>query len=366
MLSANGRILQLDGTGMTPVSGVRIDANGKPVREYTKDILRVGAVVRNTIGQRVTFTEELVNSILDTFQKMSAKGIRVPIQAGHNFDPELTRGYVLSLWRDGEFLRSRVEMIGEDGIALTSTQDVSVYVDEKHERDGTVFPNALLHVACTPVPQVTGLGKFAPIAASLSDRVFSTAKDGPTMDWKKIAALVGIDPTKYTDETGPAAVETAVSTLATEKRAIAASLEASKSEVGNLQLSVGRLSGNAPTVDQGVLNDLAEVTDSRLSGLVEGGHITPAQKDKFSRLFCGEKDKRPALCLSTSHATHAGLAGAIAASVIGILAEGKGKKLGEKTPAQGTPSAGDETGLSAADRKELNAELKQYAPSMTG
>lgn len=361
------RIFRLDAGDATPISGERTDAAGTKVRSFTKAILRAGAKVRNTKGEQVVISSELLDAISASYAAMTKAGIKVPIQAGHNTDADKTRGFVTGLFRNGDALYMSCDLIGADGIALASRSDVSVYVEPSHERDGTVYPNALTHVACTPVPQVTGLGEFTPLAASLAASVFSTApeKDDPAM-WKILAAILALDVSKLDDTTGPAAVEAKVRELHTNAAAIAASLTAEKKKVETLELSVGTLTAQvnkgAPQIDAGILDEYANLHEAKLTTLVEKRIITPAQKDKLAKLFCGEKGKRPALCLSKTAAEHAGLTDAVAASVISILSEGQAGSGGNgrsQTGNQGAPPAG-EGDLSAEDRKSVNDLISSY------
>ncbi len=344
----------------------KVDANGQPVQAYTKAILRAGATVRNVRGDQVTIQTGTLDAIAATFGKMIAAGIKVPVQAGHNFEPDKTRGWVTDVWREGDLLQARLEMIGDDGIALASRSDVSVYVDPSHERDGTVYTDALLHVACTPIPQVTGLGEFK-IAASLEPFVFSTdqpAKD-TTMNWKDLALILGIDPAKFDDTTGPAEVTKVAKAIVAEKTAIAASLAKANETVGTLQLSVTRLQAGETNVEPAILDELADLTTQQLDGLVSRRAITPAQKDKFAELFAGKSGARPVLCLSATAAKARGLPNSIAKSVIEILSLGAGSSVGGSKTGSQTPPAGNGSGdgdtLDADERKAFQDSVAAAA-----
>ena len=340
MLTANGQILQLSAPAAMAISAEGKDAHGNPVRSYTKIILRAGVTVRNTGGNQVTITGDMLDQIAKTYGEMKTGGIKVPIQLGHTDESDKTRGYVTDVWRDGNDLWAKTEMVGADGIMLASRSEVSVYVEPEREINGTKYRMALVHLACVPDPQVPGLGAFLPIAASLKGQVFTVPTQGKQpMSWKPLALILSLDVSKLNDETGPGAVEAATKSAVDARNAANAELSTIRTAHDALKLSASK---GAPAVDQDILDEHADIIGGKLDGLVSSGIVNPAQKDKLSKLFTGEKGKRPALCLSRAHATHAGLAEPIALSVISILAEGKGRKTGEKTGAQGSPSTGDE------------------------
>ncbi len=298
-----------------PIGSLRTDANGQPVRIYSKKILPAGKVYNG--GKAWEFSTADLDKIVATFHKMQADGISVPVQAGHNEDPDKTRGKVLDVWRDGNALYASVEMIGEDGIKLASVSDTSVYIEFKHERGGTVYENALVHLACTPVPAVPGLGNFEPLAAS----VYRPQEGKTNMDaLKTIATLLGIGGDNMDESSLMEAVKKAICEMQ-------AAVEASKTKADEKPAM-------SASVDSSVLDEYASLYDLKLSNLVEHGKISPDQKAKLSALFCGTSGKRSAVCLSATAAKAAGLDQAVALSVIDILNLAPAKKLGEKTGEQ--------------------------------
>lgn len=304
------------GLSSASVAGaIKLDANGQPVRSYTKKILHAGKVYNG--GKVWEFTTSDLDKIAATFQQMQKDGILVPVQSGHNMDADKTRGKVTDVWREGNDLYASVEMIGEDGIKLASRSDVSVYIEFKHERGGTVYENALVHLACTPEPAVPGLGNFEPMAAS----VYRPQEGNTNMDaWKHIAGMLGIN----TDGMDDAALVEAIKKAIGEMQAAVEASKAKPEEKPAMPASV----------DAAVLDEYANLIDLKLSNLVENGKITPDQKVKLSKVFCGETGKRPAVCLSLSAAKAAGADNAIALSVIDILNLAPAKKPGEKTAEQ--------------------------------
>lgn len=417
MFSPNGRILQLDSSAATATGSTRTDANGKPVRSYIKTILRAGVTVKNVAGQSVTITRDFLDSIAGTFKTMRAAGIKSPIQAGHTDSPDLTRGYVTDLFRDGDDLIAHAEMIGDDGIMLASRSDVSVYVDPEYEVGGHKYANALVHLACVPNPQVPGLGAFAPIAASLSGQVFRFSQDStsgikvgdrvrikgnPHMPGHKEGVVRLIDgnalgiefdampgmvhrwyvPDEVVKEDSkkeemkmsiswkPIAIKLSLDVTKLDDTTGPAAVEAAitaciaerdaaakslnEANTRNAALQLS-VSKGPSAIDPAMLDEYAELTSEKFGTLVEAGKITPAQKDKFVALFTGTAGKRPAICLSATAAKSVELPGAIANEIFGILSLSIGKKPGEKT--------GDQTNDAGADAKAAAASFASRVSS---
>lgn len=441
MLTARCQILQLSAPAAMAISAEGKDAHGNPVRSYSKIILRAGVTVRNTGGNQVTITTDMLDRIAATFGDMKAGSIKVPIQLGHTDEADKTRGYVNDVWRDGNDLWATTEMIGTDGIMLASRSEVSVYVEPEREINGKKYQMALVHLACVPDPQVPGLGAFLPIAASLSGNVFRLAMDmgdggdkavyavgdrvqvkpgrehnkmamgagtvkeigtpalgikfdgmaevhhwyvaaeiepaikpiaaslsgqvftvpsnqgTSAMNWKPLALVLSLDASKLTDETGPGAVEAAAKSLVDARNAAAAELSTLRAANDALKLSAS--AGAAPTVDAGILDEYANLTAQKFDALVADGKISPAQKDKFVSLCTGTAGARPALCLSVAAAKHAGLAAPIANEIISILSLSTGRKLGEKTGAQGRATDEDAVEAPGPDFAKL---VDSYIP----
>ena len=338
----NGKVLKC-GSGASAFSAIGAetkDANGIPVRKYIKQGLRTGRVFSSTGAFDVT--PAFLDKVVTTFQAMRAKGIKVPVQAGHNMDPEKTRGYVEDVYRDGDRLMFSVSMIGADSIALASRSEVSVFIESEFSVDGTTYTDALIHLACVPDPAVPNLGGFVRIAASRGQEPQQTpvyTARSTIMDWKDLAKILGLDVSGLDDTTGPERVKAALAELVSEKNKtveMQASLTAAQSEAtaAKSELATLKASRGTPEIDADVLEESAANVASQIDGLHVAGKINAAQKTALSDLLVGKEGNRPKLCLSRKAATHAGLPARIADGVLAVFGAATPITRGEKTGSQ--------------------------------
>ena len=312
------------------------DDNGQPHRKYIKDLVRIG-----TWSHR-NGTTEITEADIDhwalTFAAMKAEGVGVTIPGGENphenqDNADANRGQVLDMYREGDRLVGVLELIGSDGIVAASRADVSIAtIPELKTGKGTVYKNAITHVALTPVPVVSGLGKFK-IAASrggtVSVPVLRLAQEY-AMDWKKIAQACGLDPATLTDETAEDAIIKAVSGMTASVKAAPKpeELKAAREELATLKLT----RKDAPEPDPVLVRLSAENREMKLSRLVSEGRITPAEKDAHAAIWIGAENAGLKLSLDTR-------GDGMFAATIDALSKREPMKLGGKTGGQGTALA---------------------------
>jgi len=331
-------VLELAST--SHLAGATIDANGVPHKTYTKDLIRTGTWTMPANGHSFTVTGDDLIHWAKQHDSMLANGFEVPTPDGHTDDAAKNMGFVRGMFVDGDTLKASIELIGDDAIQAASRNYVSIYVPESvKDGKGNVYPNAIAHVAMTPIPVIEGQGGFVPIAASRGGSpkvpVYRLSLEGNTMnpELAKVCAAMGI--TDATDDAGASAAILAAlqamkpaATAAAGVPALQASLAQVKAENASLKLA------RTPDVDPDVLEESALSVNDKFDALVATGKITPAVRLKLGLVLIGSEGARPALCLSMKAAKSAGFAGPLARAVADALMENDPVKLGEQTKRQ--------------------------------
>lgn len=144
--------------------------DGVPVRRFVKDVIRVGNYrMPNGNGIKVD-AARLSHWVAETKRYMrNGNAVSIPKVHDTTGDPDLNRGWVEDLWVDGDTLRARVRMIGEDAIKAAARSYVSLFSPPKFtDGAGVKYEWPILHVALTTMPVVPGQDGFLPIAASMA------------------------------------------------------------------------------------------------------------------------------------------------------------------------------------------------------
>ncbi len=150
-----------------PIGTTRAEG-GQPVRRFRKELIRVGQFTKEATDQKFEVSLAHLNHWAETFGRMRAAGVKVPVPAGHTADPERNRGYLIDCFRDGDRLIGILDLIGQDGIALAGRSDVSIYAEPSwKDGAGNTYEWPILHVALVTDPVIPGLAGFEPLAASL-------------------------------------------------------------------------------------------------------------------------------------------------------------------------------------------------------
>jgi hypothetical protein len=333
------------------LTGARIDANGQPVKSYTKDLIRDGEWVLPKTGDRFQVTPELREHWVAEFDRMTANGVKVPVPNGHTVDAVKNYGYVTRLFNDGDTLFMGVDIIGEEGIKATSSTEVSVFVPPSVTGGkGEVYPRAIAHVALTPIPVVSGQGKFIPdvpyvtIAASRDSKpenvpVYRLANsNGDSTVNENLMAIckaLGIDASGMKDD-----AEATAAIMAKIQGAEAAQKDATKAK--DAAVAAARdataalaLAREGPKFTH--LETKAVRTSRRmaLDAVVAGGHVTLACAKALSTIIAPDGD---AIALSLTPDLDAMVDGVVAA-----LKLNDPKVLGEQTRAQSAVALSRET-----------------------
>ncbi len=287
---------------------------------YRKELIRVGQYVKDSIGLAFEVTRETLKHWVDTFDRWTANGNKVPIPLGHGAadKPEANQGWVKQMVVDGDSLFGTMELKDRQ---LALTTDVSIFVPGEHvDGRGNKYTQPIAHVALCTDPVIPGLKGFEQLSLSLGDS---------QVDKKKVAKLLGL--AEDTDEAG----------------ILAAIVKATK-KAPDKSLALTTTS----TPASGALVKL--VVDNRnikVGALVKAGVITPAIETAIKEQYT----KAEPLALSLSGGWDDGFD-----FLVRILTENKTVPLGEKSAAQllelaNTRAQGEQNPI-AADVNRRRAE----------
>jgi hypothetical protein len=151
-----------------------------PVAYLEKDVIECGNYVHPITKQRFDVDEKRLDHWAKNVNDMIAAGLEIPTPVDHaetqlartqHDDPYVSAddnlGFVVGARRVGDRLRLTHQVIGDDAVAKAMRNRASVlvlpeYIDEK----GRKWTDCIVHSAYTPMPVVSGMGEFLPIAAS--------------------------------------------------------------------------------------------------------------------------------------------------------------------------------------------------------
>ena len=327
------------GVSLRAASALSID--GVPSRVLVKDIIIAGDWVHPSTGQDVEVSAERLERWASTFAAMSANGVKVYVPLGHTSDPGRNVGWVEDMWVEGNKLMARMRIIGEDGILAAARNHVSIMaVPELKDGKGNVYKDAIVHVALTPEPVISGQEDF--IAASRGTGnvpVLRLACGGAKMPgYKKIAEKLGLA-IEVDDDAAEAAIVAKIEEMLGKMKTMEEEMSKGKA-----------LAASRREVTDEVLSLARENRTMKLDRLVQAGKITPAVAKGLGDAMIGADGS--ALRLSLSGTTPDNFDG-----VLKALDELEPRALGEKTKAQGVELArgGD------ADSEKRQRELaKEY------
>ncbi|HQU42146.1 MAG TPA: hypothetical protein PK867_05015 [Pirellulales bacterium] len=142
---------------------------GQPLRRFVKEIIRAGRYVKDADGQAFSVTPEMLDRFAASTSSYLKAGNKIPMPVTHTDDPEANRGWVRDVYRDGDSLYATCDLVGEDGIRLAGTCDVSIFAPPEYvDGSGNRYQWPILHVALCTDPVVAGLAGFVPVQTSQS------------------------------------------------------------------------------------------------------------------------------------------------------------------------------------------------------
>lgn len=207
--------------------------------KYKKQLIKIGHYVKESTGQILDVTIDLLTHFVNEFNRYVGNGNKVSIPMGHERVglPEYNQGWLREMSIQDGSLFGVMELQNPD---LAQTNDVSICIEkEVTDGKGNKYSSIVTHVALTPTPLVPGLENFTVLSLSVGEN---------TMEFlKKLAEKLGLKD----------ATEDAVM-LALDKKIV-------------------------PPQEDNDSNPLvmlfSENRVNKLNTLVKGGIITPAVKD---------------------------------------------------------------------------------------
>jgi len=286
---------------------------------FKKELIGVGHYVKDESSSSAiefSITPDVLTHWMMTFRAMQANGVKVPVPSSHKAAGQSKEnfGFVSSMFIEGGSLFATLDLVGEDALLAASRNDVSIYSPPRFtDGKGNAYIRPILHVCMTPDPLIPGLGPFEQIAASL------VLKES-TMDWKRIAEAVGLDPGTLTDESAEAAILAALDGILHPIVPELQSLPPAPSPPAPSAVEVAASSRTDPLL----INLVAERRAEKLDALVAAERITPARRDSLVAIYC-DATKLP-LALSGG--------GDGFETLVEIIAGFSPMSLGERTGAQ--------------------------------
>lgn len=301
----SGSIIAAAAGAMLAVGAPVTNDAGQPVRRYRKDLITAGEYVKSSTNQSFRWSAADLDARVATFNRMKAAGVKVPAPAGHTNDPEMNRGYVVEMFREGDTLFGIFELVGDDAIALAGRSEVSIaemasFTDGK----GNKYENAIVHVALVTDPVVPDQGGFVLIEASQNSKAESWESirlaQESNMDWKKIAAALGLDAAALTDETAGDAILGAIAKMKGAGDKMAAEQTATAAKVLSLSNEITALKAkDAPKPSETEIRLSRKDRQREIDILLSAGHVTADQAKKLTALYIGENDAALTLSLDT-------------------------------------------------------------------
>jgi hypothetical protein len=320
-------ILSAD-TGRFLALGDRREEGGQQVQRFRKELIRVGQYVHPADGMPFQVTSKTLDHWVATFSRMQTNGIKVPVPVGHwdPVPPDKNRGWLVDVFREGDSLFGKIDLVGEDAIALAGRADVSLYCPaDLSDSKENVYKRPIEHVALCTDPVIPGLGQFMPIAASkgglsIEVPVLKLQMEGSKMDLAKIQESLGeyLNGQELTEEAAEALIVMAIENM---KQRIADLSGEPKEEAPPAEAA------EPPAPDEELVSLSAENRQMKLAKLVEEHNISPAVRKALEKEFIGENNV--ALSLSLQHGTADRFD-----KVLAILKENNIVALGEKTGGQ--------------------------------
>ena len=311
----------------------KIVADETPRRKFVKDLIRAGRYVAR--GTEVALSVADLDELAEQTNAFIAAGNDVSVPDGHTTEATANRGYVREVFREGDTLYGVIEMIGDDGIATAARSKVSINTDRNYtDGKGNVYPHVITHVALTNEPVVPDQNGFVPLAASRGGKsnralVFSLAQQPENTNMEhltKIAAMLGVEGIESLDEAAIVeAIAAAIEGMKGMSKTATDEATAVKAELTGIKASLAKTKAEP---DAMLVKLAAKNRTLELDGLVTGGHITPAVKDKLADVWIGKDNAGLKLSLDAEGDGRF-------SAMVDALKQNDPVKLGEQTKAQG-------------------------------
>jgi len=374
----NGVVFAASADAPAPAGSVTTDDNGQPRRRYVKDLIRAGRWTKGLSNITFDVPKQRLKHWADTFSAMKAAGVKVPVPLGHTNDPAANRGEVVDMYVEGDTLYGVIDLIGNDALPLASRSEVSIFAEPvMMAGDGKRFDDAITHVALVTDPVVNKQDGFVPVAASRGTvrvpvmRLSMT--EGNAMDWKELAAMLGIDITGLDDTTGPAKVKEAIAAMTAQSKEAATKLTEADKQVAAAKaetaaaVAASRTGSALPTVHPDVVDTLSGAIKTRAKTLIASHGIVPKVANGLAELFAAQP-----IALSRTASNAVGFKGerSLADTVFDLLEQNTPTAQGEMSGPQirGTALGRTTPGNTAAvpDAAAIQKDIDERAARIYG
>lgn len=316
-----------------PVGSVRFEG-GQMVRRFRKELIRTGKYHKPSDDLSFEVTDDALMNWVSTFSLMRANGVKVPVPAGHSNDPEDNRGWLVDTYVDGDTLVGVIDLVGEAGIALAGTSDVSIYSPgEWTDGKGNRYTRPISHVALCTDPVIPGLSGFIPLAASQGATPVDvpvltlSIRKKPNMKLEQVTKALGITQ-EVTEDNAQDLILSAVGDMTKKRSELEASGVTLVAKVDALQKQLADAGKKPAEPDPLTLTLAHDNCKLKFDGLVEAGKITPAVRDGLQELFIGSDGGALKLSLSSGQGLNT------INGLVEVLAKNDPVKLGEQTGKQ--------------------------------
>lgn len=292
-----------------------IKKGSKKLTRYTKELIKVGKYVKDSVGLAFEVTQDTLVHWRDTFKCWIENGLKVPIPLGHAAadDPEKNQGWVREMFIEGDALMGVLEL-ADPKLALTT--DVSIYVPcEFVDGHGNEYVQPITHVALCTNPVIPGLKDFEKLSLSLGDKQMDKK-----MDKKKLAKMLAPLAGLKNEFLGKLYLALA----SEEMPGLADDADDAAIEAWIAKTKAVTFSRTDPASDV-LVRLVAENRTIKIDGLVKAGLITPAGKKAIE----GQYTESKTLALTLATGANDGFD-----FLMQILAENKTVALGEKSAQQ--------------------------------
>ena len=352
---------QGSGGQTSAITAGSVNPSGQVTKKFVKDLIRVGKFTGGG-GAHQTFEvtaddHDPANGkfslahFMRQYDAMTLAGIDVTTPEGHSTDPSANRGYVRSMYIDGDTLHGIIEAIGQDAIDLVARNKVSINVrNSVLGGNGKTYDHPIDHVAIVPNPVIPNQQGFVAIAASrdqpdtgtalvLSPELTMATDDQTTTTDAPATDAPADEKPKVTDL---ASLATALGLQVGEGQdvgqAIMAAWASIRAKLTELEAKVKDADDKpaegevmvAASMNPTLAAMAVENAEMKLQGLVAAGNITPAVRDELKLALVGTAASPSVLTLSAGSKGQPSLL----ATFCGILAKNDPVKLKEQTKSQ--------------------------------
>lgn len=358
-------------------SGRYTGPDGVVRQRFKKDLIRVGRYVHPRTGKPIDVTPDLLDHWEKMHGELSAAGVKVNLPTHHEraTDAKENRGWIESIYRDGDTLYCTLEAIGEDGIRDVARNDVSLYADPNFvDGHGKKHEFAITHVALAPDPVVPGLGEFIPLAAS---RGILKDSQMPLSEFQKnLAAKSGMSAAEIgalTSENAEAEILKRVEANQKKltdgaKPPAGSDADGDASIAGDGNDGAGNETPAALAASRGkrkpnplVVKTVAQGRIATIDAAVKAGELNKAAADKLKERFCKSDAVALALSRGDDGSDFDAVMDTIKANKTTVGADGKEKTGPQVSDDAVELSRGDKSADADALEKDAERRRKEHA-----